>query len=170
MKDKAGFTLVELLVAVAIAGILASLAAPAFSSYFRARGVKNAADQLFSDLYRARSLAIKSRANVTITFNLGTNQYQATMTDPITGNVSNLGTIDLGTYRGQVKFTNDPGGGAPTVGQITFNNAGSCPAGSSGAVYLTNQGTTNFFRVRTSLAGGISFRIWNTSTATWISK
>lgn len=54
----AGFTLVELMVALAIMVILASLAGPSFSEFLANQRIKNAATDLFTSLLRTRSEAI----------------------------------------------------------------------------------------------------------------
>lgn len=61
---QAGFTMMELIVVVAIAGILASLAAPAFSSFINSTKQSSITSQLYSDLNRARSEAIKRNSRV----------------------------------------------------------------------------------------------------------
>lgn len=59
--------MVELLVVVAVLGILASLAVPSFRSLIQSQQVKNASFEMFSLLSLARSEAIKRNSNVTIT-------------------------------------------------------------------------------------------------------
>lgn len=62
-----GFTLIELMVVVAIAAILAAVAAPSFRSFVSGQRVKTAASDFVMAAILARSEAIKRNANVTIT-------------------------------------------------------------------------------------------------------
>jgi len=59
--------MVELLVAVAILGILAALAVPSFRSLTQSQQVKTASFELFAALSLTRSEAIKRNGNVTVT-------------------------------------------------------------------------------------------------------
>ena len=61
-----GFTLVEMIVTLAIVGILAMIAAPSFSAFIANQRVRMASYDLFADLSLARSEAVKRNANVTI--------------------------------------------------------------------------------------------------------
>ncbi len=65
-QREAGFTLAELLVAVVIMGILATIAASSFQSLTQSQRVKNASFELFSSLSLARSEAIKRNSDVTL--------------------------------------------------------------------------------------------------------
>lgn len=62
----AGFTLIELMVAVAVVGILAAIAAPSFSDLIAKQRAKAAATDLYLALAKARSEAIKRNSNVTL--------------------------------------------------------------------------------------------------------
>lgn len=61
-----GFTLVELLVVLAVAGILATMAIPSFKSLIQSQRVKNAGFELYSALSLARNEAIKRNNDVTL--------------------------------------------------------------------------------------------------------
>ncbi len=64
---ESGFTVTELIVVVAVLGILAAIAVPSFQSLTQNQQVKNASFELFSSLSLARSEAIKRNGNVTVT-------------------------------------------------------------------------------------------------------
>lgn len=62
-----GFSLIELMVVVAILAILSALAAPSFTPLMERWRVRDSAENLQSTLYYARSEAIKRSGNVIIT-------------------------------------------------------------------------------------------------------
>ncbi|HEY0845913.1 MAG TPA: GspH/FimT family pseudopilin [Noviherbaspirillum sp.] len=61
-----GFTLTELMVAVAVVGILAAFAAPSFSDMIARQRTRTAATDLYLALAKARSEAIKRNTSVTL--------------------------------------------------------------------------------------------------------
>lgn len=77
-----GFTLVEMLVTVAIIVILLTVAAPSFTGYLASKRVDSLMSELGTDLQYARSEAVARNAPVRITF--GTRCYVITA-QPIDG-------------------------------------------------------------------------------------
>ena len=63
---RAGFTIIEVMMVVAILGIFATLAAPSMADLLASTAVKGAATDFYSSLIVARSEAIKRRANATV--------------------------------------------------------------------------------------------------------
>ena len=69
-QNQSGFTLLELMITVAVLGVLAALALPSFQSVLEGRRLVGAAENLFADLQFARSESIKR--NVVIRFQVTT--------------------------------------------------------------------------------------------------
>jgi type IV fimbrial biogenesis protein FimT len=84
-----GFTVVELLVVMAIVAVLASLAAPSFAELFARRRLEGAATDLSTDLHFARSQAVSDRGAVSLVTGGGGTQYT------ITGGAGVLKTVTL---------------------------------------------------------------------------
>ena len=152
-----GFTLIELVVAMAIFGILLAVAGPSLAEHLRNSSLRSAAYQISGDLHRVKSEAIRTQANGSINFNNpGIDQY--TLTAPNS-------TVNLNTYRGNVTFTGNPDGSAdifsPTV---SFTPRGICLA--TAQVYVTNQDNI-IYRIQTSAAGGISIQLWDSAAGNW---
>ncbi|MBX3658659.1 MAG: GspH/FimT family pseudopilin [Ramlibacter sp.] len=65
-RFSAGFTLLELMVAVAIVALMVSLAGPGMSGLVAAQRVRTMASDFHQELVRTRSEAIKRNVNVTL--------------------------------------------------------------------------------------------------------
>ena len=155
-NNKTGFTLIELMIVIAVSGILLGIAVPNFADHLRKVSLQNAAYQISGDLHTAKSQAIRSQADCSISFNILNDEY--TLTTPNR-------TVDLSAYRGDVMFAGNPDASADTFSNIiTFNSRGVCS--SAGQVYLTNQDNI-IYRVQTSAAGGISVKRWSSSGSKW---
>ena len=64
-----GFTLVELLIAVAVIGITASIAAPSYNAFIANTKIRTTAESIINGLQLARAEAIKRNLAVTFTLN-----------------------------------------------------------------------------------------------------
>jgi type IV fimbrial biogenesis protein FimT len=72
-SDQSGFTLLELMITVAILAILAALALPSFQSVLEGRRLVGAAENLFADLQFARSESIKRNEVIRFQVTTGAN-------------------------------------------------------------------------------------------------
>jgi prepilin-type N-terminal cleavage/methylation domain-containing protein len=72
---KDGFTMIELVIVIALLGILAAIAIPGFIHWGPDIRLKAAARDLTSDMALAKLRAIRENANVVLTFNTGNNRY-----------------------------------------------------------------------------------------------
>lgn len=104
----AGYSLVELMVVVAIVAVLASLAMPAVSGMLAEQRVRTVATELLGELTHARAEAIKQHRRVVVAhggsgtgWNQGVQVYVATV-DVATGNLVQSGATlrSLGAFTG----------------------------------------------------------------------
>lgn len=72
MKRSRGFTLIELVVTLAVLGIILGIAIPSFTSWLLKLQIRNAGEAVLHGLQLARSEAIKRNGAVTLTLTGGT--------------------------------------------------------------------------------------------------
>jgi type IV fimbrial biogenesis protein FimT len=112
MKRQSGFSLVELMAAVAILIILAGVGLPQMSQFVVNQRIKTTSSDLFASILRARSEAIKRNTDITMT---PTTNWSTGWTIPS----PNAGEPALASFTTRSSVTVE----GPT-GAITFSGAG----------------------------------------------
>jgi type IV fimbrial biogenesis protein FimT len=124
-----GFSLIELLIAIVILGILAGLAMPSFNIWLQNSQIRNAAESIQNGLQHARTEAVSR--NATVEFVLGTGSSWAVN---VIGGASNpIDSRSSAEGSRNVTATVTPAG-ATTV---TFNNFGGLTTNADSSVTLT---------------------------------
>ncbi|MGD9022534.1 MAG: GspH/FimT family pseudopilin [Deltaproteobacteria bacterium] len=150
MRKAEGLTLVELMVAIAILAIFATVAIPSFNYYLPKARASGAGRELFTELQWARQRAIARNNDFVIVFNTSNDSY--TIYDDQDNDFSTVGaesgeevkTIHIGDHFKGIGFGyiagNNPSGN-PITGEVTFAGdnftfRATGLANKSGAVYL----------------------------------
>ncbi len=74
-KRTLGFTLIEMMVVIAIIAVLSAIAVPSFMEYARNQRLNGAARQVYSDLMNARQQAVTENKKIIVEF-VSNHQYQ----------------------------------------------------------------------------------------------
>ena len=90
-----GFTLIELIVVVALTAILLILVAPSFIDQMGRRQIEGAATELTSDLQFARSQAVDGGSSATTVLTTSANGYTVTSATTM-GGLTTFKTVSLG--------------------------------------------------------------------------
>ncbi len=145
--DSRGFSLAELLMVVAVIGILTTVSAPAFVSYWRSATLKAGAQELAAILNRARQVAISQ--NTTVCVNQTANRVQF-----VKGGCS--GTVWTGPGSdGTGRFTLQNGVTvSSTTANVIFNFMGA--ATTSGVYAVTNPINNASMHVTVALSGRVT--------------
>lgn len=160
--EEAGFSIMELLIIIAIMTILVTVAVPNLRSVARFAELKRGTQSVSSTFYRARMEAVKTASNCNILFNKGSRSFA-----PVTGNTCIIPTetlpegIEFGWGSGVNKTAS---GGTPLPADgVAFDNETAyftyLGTVNSGTIYLRNElGDT--MAVSVSSGGRIKTRRW----------
>ena len=75
MKQAKGFTIIEVMIVIAVLGILATVAIPNYMDWLPKSRVNGAARELFTEMQLAKMKAISENNNYVITFDTANNSY-----------------------------------------------------------------------------------------------
>ena len=99
MKRQSGFTLIEILVVLTLAGVLAGLAVPSFREFMASQRVKTASFDLVTALMMARSEAVKRNTSVSVSQATGgwTNGWTVVVGGTTLVNKDSTGNVNITT-------------------------------------------------------------------------
>lgn len=141
MRRSAGFSLIELMVVIAITAILLTLAVPSFVELMARQRVQGVANELSADLQYTRSLAVANKANAQLKV-ISSAQY--TLTSPPDGTSFKSRTLGEGTTL------------SPVDAALEFESRlGSLNSSSDIALTVANSRTAATLRVTVGPAGRV---------------
>lgn len=175
MKNQSGFTLLELLIGIAIIAVAAAFAFPDLMAFMDNYQLKKAASRLYNDMQYTRLNAIKQGKDWAIVFDAANTRYYicsdrggdnswaiAQNTIEETVDLPDRGGVAYGNGSA-TKDATDAGGNSFSDDYITFNNNyatfNSLGAGTSGYVYLQNN-NNGTYAVGKESTGFITIKRW----------
>jgi len=171
-----GFSLIELLILIAILGVLATIAFPGFSVWLPDYRLRSAARDLQSNMQLAKIGAIKANSNWAIVFDPGMSPGRYYICSDPGGNGTWEGpgsddtiekTIDLTSYESGVDYGHGNAGspiGATFDNEITYGSDvlvfRARATADDGYVYLHNAENTTAYGVGTRISGVVLLKKW----------
>lgn len=146
-RNRAGFTIIEVMVAVAITGISAGLALPNFTRFVDNHRLETSAQAVWSDMQNAKMTAIKDNQTVVVT-RTSSQAYTYASSDGF-GNVRTVHRNLAEEFNG---ITVTFGGAAAGGGTVSFLSTGMAgapllPGGSSAVITLSTANSTRSFTI-----------------------
>jgi len=161
LKNRYGFTLIELIIVIAIIIILTGVAVPLSAGYIVERQVYNAATQIQQDLLLAQNLAITHSSGASGWFEIyfypspSDNKYYVETTEDAVFNPSTKtiqsGKVITRQFSSALKFSLDSN---LSGGHIAFDNQG-IPHPSGGVITISNTSESKVVTVTISTIGRV---------------
>lgn len=168
MRNSKGFTLIELMVAMAIMGIIAAIGIPNFLGWVANYNLKAAANELYSSMQFARINAVKQNKEWAVVFDTVNGIYYVCSDNgdgdwTTTGNNIKERTITLSDYASDIVYgmgnaTANVGGGGAFPGGAVFGSRGTLSV-DEGYIYLTN-GKGTAYAIGSGVGGAVVYRQW----------
>jgi len=143
-RAQSGYSLVELVITIAMILIVSALAAPSLIGYYRSARVRSAADTVSSYLNEGRQMAIKTNTPVCVRYTTSTIQYRQSTCG---GTV--LTVTGLTTSSSNVKLPDNIS--LSSTASAVFGNLGNA---TTGATYTVTDTVTNLTMTVTVTASG----------------
>ena len=144
VHNKMGFSLIELMVIIAVLGILSAVTVPNLLGSVPNWRLKNAATDLFGNLQLARSTAIKESSTCTVTFSNSPDGYV------ITSDGNTIKSVTLSDYKSGVNFD------SLSQSSVSFSPRGF--ADNTIIARLTHSEETWYYTINALVSGAISLR------------
>lgn len=161
-KNSKGFSLIELIVAVAIIGVLAGIGTVMFLQELPLYRLRDATRLLFSDIQSARIYALRNGSPCILEqFPANGNSYRIVQGGTV------IKSVDLGGFTGVSFGSMDAAAPAPDSGTFTGNQLVIQPSGiaSTGSFYLkNNRNPADGRRIAVSASGRPIITVWDGAT------
>lgn len=173
MKNSKGFTLIEVIIVMAMIGIMAAIAVPTINSWLPNYRLKSAARDVYSTMQKARMLAVKANKDTAVIFIPATSKYELcdewdSASTSCSGNTESFDftLMPNGIGYGHGNSTTSVSGGAFPADEVsysspvnvaTFNSRG---LGNAGYVYLDHQNNTSTYAIGSLSSGSIRILKW----------